>query len=109
MPSFSQLTTELESRGSTYDQLRRKYVEKMSETTGRNVIVYYSAFFQKTHLRRAGAPGFDVNDNDINGLMATIHQLDAAKGLDLVIHTPGGGFTATEAIVNYLRGCFGTD
>ncbi len=38
--------------------------------------------------------------------MATIHDLDRSKGLDLILHTPGGDIAATESIVDYLRKMF---
>jgi hypothetical protein len=41
--------------------------------------------------------------------MAAIHKLDRSKGLDLVLHTPGGEIAATESIVDYLRAMFGSD
>jgi len=43
-----------------------------------------------------------VNDTDKNGLMTAINGLDVSKGLDLVLHTPGGDTAATESIVDYL-------
>jgi Serine dehydrogenase proteinase len=54
-------------------------------------------------------PLLQVNDNDKNGFMATIHQLDRSKGLDLLLHTPGGEAPATESLVQYLRQMFGTN
>ena len=42
----------------------------------------------------------------MNGFMATINRMDRAKGLDLLLHTPGGEINATEGIVNYLRHAF---
>lgn len=41
--------------------------------------------------------------------MAVIHQLDRKKGLDLVLHTPGGEVAATESLIDYLRSMFGDD
>ena len=34
--------------------------------------------------------------------MTTINGLDTNKGLDLVLHTPGGDTAATESLVDYL-------
>src|SRR5439155_11818059 len=78
-------------------------------TKGRNIIAYYSGWLQKPHL--GGEPGVDVgiNDADKNGFMACIHQMDRSKGLDLILHTPGGEMTATESLVDYLRAMFGTN
>jgi ClpP class serine protease len=39
--------------------------------------------------------------------MTVIHGLDRSKGLDLVLHTPGGETAATESLVQYLRAMFG--
>jgi membrane-bound ClpP family serine protease len=38
-----------------------------------------------------------------------IHNLDRTKGLDIIIHTPGGNLAATESIVDYLRQMFPND
>lgn len=94
--------------GSGFDVVRRKYIKELSDLTGRNVIVYYSGWLQKGGIRELQNL-FSVNDNDKNGFMATIHQLDRSKGLDLILHTPGGDTAATESIVDYLRQMFGTD
>jgi len=69
--------------------------------TGRNVIIYYSAWLQKPSI-----VGLQVNDADKNGFMTVIHELDRSKGLDLVLHTPGGETAATESLVDYLRSMF---
>jgi len=98
---------EINAVGSGHDVIRRKYLLKLSDLTGRNTIIYYSGWLQK------GFPGLMphliVNDSDKNGFMAAIHQLDRTKGLDLVLHTPGGDTAATESLVHYLRQMFGTN
>ncbi|TNB96499.1 S49 family peptidase [Paracoccus marcusii] len=38
----------------------------------------------------------------MNGMMAVVHSVDRTHGLDLIIHTPGGGIEATRALVEYL-------
>lgn len=64
---------------------------------------------EKELLVRQGLTGFEVNDGDKNGFMATIHELDRSKGLDLILHTPGGDVAATESLVGYLRLMFDGD
>lgn len=98
MPNWSELLKEIDQLGSPFDILRRKYIKELSEYTNRNVICYYSGWLQKPELGNAVA----VDDNDKNGLMTTINGLDTSKGLDLILHTPGGDTAATESIVNYL-------
>jgi hypothetical protein len=109
MPSWNELLDECRHTGSGNDVVRRKYIARLSEKTGRNTIVYYSGWLQKGDLARQGTRGFDVNDGDKTGFMATINKLDRARGLDLVLHTPGGEIAATESIVDYLRQMFGTN
>lgn len=104
MPDWNQILNEIKASGSTHDIIRRSYLEKLHNITGRNIIIYYSGWLQKRNV-----PGIEVNDADKNGFMTVIHQLDRTKGLDLLIHTPGGETAATESLVDYLRSMFGTD
>ncbi len=98
MPNWSSLLKEINQLGSPHDILRRKYVKSLSKYTGRNTICYYSGWLQKPDIGTL----LSVNDNDKNGLMTTINKLDVSKGLDLILHTPGGDTAATESIVDYL-------
>ncbi len=104
MPSWHSLLNESRIRGSTYDILRREYLRKLNRVTKRNIIAYYSGWLQKP-----GLAGIHVNDADKNGFMTVIHKLDRSKGLDLILHTPGGDTAATESLVDYLRSMFETD
>ncbi|MQP66881.1 S49 family peptidase [Niveispirillum sp. SYP-B3756] len=45
----------------------------------------------------------------MNGFMSAIHGLDRDRGLDIVLHTPGGDIEATRAIVEYLFKMFSRD
>lgn len=107
MPSWSDILAELQRTGSPHDVVRRKYLAELSALTDRNTIVYYSAWLAKPGLQPYQV--LLVNDNDKNGFMATIHKLDRKKGLDLILHTPGGESAATESLVDYLRSMFGTN
>jgi membrane-bound ClpP family serine protease len=108
MPTYSELSEELRNHGITHDGLRRKYLRILHEKTNRNIISYYSGWLQKSHLP-APSNVFPVTDLDKNGFMATVHGLDRTKGLDLLLHTPGGSAAATESLVNYLRSMFDRD
>jgi ATP-dependent protease ClpP protease subunit len=102
MPSWHQLSQEIKTNGSTFDAIRRRYLKRLHKKTGRNVIIYYSGWLQKND-----APGVEVNDADKNGFMSVIHKMDRTKGLDLLLHTPGGEVAATESLVDYLHSMFG--
>ncbi len=109
MPNWNELLRELHRAGSAYDVIRRRYLRQLSDATDRNTIVYYSAWLSKPQFYAQEPQPFTVNDQDTNGFMATIHGMDRSKGLDLVLHTPGGDVAATESLVTYLRAMFGTN
>ena len=107
MANWNEIMNEIkqqQSLGSSLDIVRRKYIEKLYKLTERNVICYYSGF-----LSNSNHPDVAINDKDMTGFMTAINKLDKSKGLDLIMHTPGGEVTATEAIGNYLREVFGND
>jgi ClpP class serine protease len=83
--------------------VRKRYLTRLHSITKRNTISYYSAFLSKQF------PGLELNDEDKNGFMTTVHQLDRTKGLDLILHTPGGMISSTQSIVHYLREMFQDD
>lgn len=96
--------TNIKNAASAVDSIRRRYLLSLHEHTGRNVIAYYSGWLSKPGIRQAG-----INDEDKNGFMMAIHQLDRSKGLDLILHTPGGDIAATQSIVDYLHKMFDND
>lgn len=107
MGNWAEILEETKKTGSTYDLIRRKYLKKIRYHTNRNVIAYYSGWLQKPQL--GGLPALSVGDADMTGFMATIHKTDPQKGLDLILHTPGGSIAATEALATYLRSIYGTE
>jgi membrane-bound ClpP family serine protease len=109
VPSWNALLDQLQRAGNAHDVIRRNYLRELSERTGRNTIVYYSAWLQKPPLYEQQPEPFTVNDQDKSGFMTTIHGMDRTKGLDLILHTPGGDLAATESLVSYLRAMFQTD
>lgn len=106
MANWSEILNEIGEIGGTQDSIRRKYLDKLAKITGRNVIAYYSGWLQKP---TAPSQHITINDNDKNGFMNAVYKLDVTKGLDLILHTPGGETAATESIVDYLRSIFSTN
>ena len=110
MPTWSEILNESDRVAAGNPQaatdyivnLKKDYIRKLSEKTGRNVILYFSSF-----LGRQPSNETLINDLDINAFMENVHGLDKTKGLDLILHTPGGDLSATEQIIKYLRSCFG--
>jgi ATP-dependent protease ClpP protease subunit len=101
---FIEIQTAQNQAANAQTLVRRKYLKLLHEHTGRNVIAYYSGW-----LSKGGVLFSDINDEDKNGFMTTVHKLDKRLGLDLILHTPGGGIAATQSIVNYLQKMFGKD
>lgn len=104
MGSWNDVLKEINETQSQYDYIRHEYLKKLSEYTGRNTITYYSAWLTKQQMNN-----LDINDADMTGFMTCVNGLDCKKGLDLILHTPGGFPEAAEAIVNYLRSKFNND
>ncbi len=103
MPGWSEILNQIKAAPHNIDVIRREYIAKLTEYTGRNTIVYYSGWLNNKNSN------IDINDSDLIGFMNAIKDLDKSKGLDLIIHTPGGSPTATEGIVNYLHSIFGNN
>jgi len=112
MPDWGQVLNEIKEEDihlirknfSSLDTVRRKHLKALSEYTDRNTICYYSGWLSKPY-----AFGMDITDEDKNGFMMAIHGMDKSKGLDLLLHTPGGSISAAESLVHYLKQIFGND
>lgn len=109
MPSWSELKSELQSISSGnpnagllhISNRKKEFIKQLSSITGRNTILYFSAFMHKRNMIDAS-----INDKDMNAFMEAVHKLDKSKGLDLILHTPGGEVAATEQIIKYLKSIF---
>ena len=81
-------------------EILNEHVQNLTKYTKRNVIVYYSGWLSNANGQ------YNINDLDMNGFMAMTHGFDFKKGLDLILHTPGGEISATESIINYIQELF---
>ncbi len=104
MGSWSDVLEEVQEAKPPLDQMRADALQKLAGLRNRNVILYYSGWLQKPNIEETS-----ITDSDMNGFMNAVCRMDKSKGLDLVLHTPGGDLAATESIVNYFRDCFGSD
>ena len=86
---------EIIQKGSNFDILRRKYLASLNKHTKRNIVIYYSGWLQNPEN---SAFDTSINDNDKTGFMTVFNGLDKSKGLDLILHTPGGSIEATESL-----------
>jgi Serine dehydrogenase proteinase len=111
MPTWNDIDREIRSipDPNGCDAVRTKYIAELEHKVGRTVIAYYSGFLQKRNPNGTIHPECAISDLDMNGFMATIHNVPRNRGLDLVIHTPGGGIEAARALVEYLYKMFSND
>lgn len=106
MPKLQDIRDQIHARNAQdyYADARAEFFSAIHQHNGeRNIILYYSAFLQKPEPQYAT----DITNPDKNGFMSAIHGLDRKKGLDLILHTPGGDLAATESLVSYLHAAFG--
>lgn len=106
MPIWSEILTEIsntEVNGQLdFDRVRRKYLAELHSYTGRDVILYASAWLQKPD---APSSLTSLVSEDIQALMEVTYEMDCDE-LDLILHSPGGILEAAEGIVSYLRSRF---
>lgn len=107
MPIWSEILQELadtavEGQSPDFDGVRRRYLGKLNCHTRHSVILYASAWLQKTSPDQSAT---SIHDEDIQGLMEVCHDLPGPT-LDLILHSPGGSAETAEAFVACLRSRF---
>lgn len=108
MPTWNQIEAEING-GALVDEVRKKYLAQFAAYTGRPTISYYSGWLSKKNKDGSLHPEAAISDLDMNGFMAVVHGLPHDRGVDLILHTPGGGIEAARSIVEYLYKKFGKD
>ena len=90
MPTWGKILTEINEAtnpqgGHDYDGVRRKYLRRMADRTGRAVILYATAWLESRPTTPAEV---QIGLEDIQGLMEAVSNLDERE-LDLIVHSPG--------------------
>ena len=120
MASWHEIKDEIRNAPDNYEAVRFKYLNKFRCLRGnRNVIAYYSGAW---HNSGYGIKNSLIEDNDQAAFMTLSMGKRSAedspegiardgvehkKGLDLILHTPGGDITAAEPIMNFLNKLYG--
>lgn len=110
MPTWGELLNEVNAGnwrtpegGIDFDRMRHSALENLAAYTGRNVVVYEADFLNDD---KAANPNVAIGLADMQGLMEVFKDLDATRGLDLILHSPGGDPTAAESLMRYTRDKF---
>jgi len=105
MPGWGEIHAEVTASAAAnggrpdFDGIRRKYLSRLHQLTGRDTIVY------ATDWLRGAQPLSSIDLGDMQGMMEVCQGLKG-PGLDVILHSPGGSAEATASIVRYLRGKF---
>lgn len=106
MPAWNDLLSEFtaleadERSGWVASRLQTTLAQVGELRGDRHVLLYGSAFLQKPEVP---AHRLMIQNEDLNGFMGVVHGMDWARGMTLLLHTPGGSPNAAESIVSYLR------
>ncbi len=107
MPTRDYIQREIDTlKNAGQDSVRHKYLALLNEKTGRDTVIYFSSFGIQRPFPIPSA-ALSVSQEDIQGFMASLHQLKGDK-LDLILHSPGGSLEAADQIVQYLRAKYKT-
>ena len=104
MPALSEIEAEIrvaaaKGDATPFDSVRLRHMRRLAKITGNNVAVYATCFVQKS----APTAGLSIVNDDILGFMNILNGADKGKGLDLILHSPGGSAEAAESIADYLH------
>jgi hypothetical protein len=102
MPTREHIQKEVSQRRQNgQDGVRHKYLKRLQQETGRDLLIYFSSsgIARPYPIPQAAV---SVSPDDIQGFMAGLHGLKG-QALDLVLHSPGGSLDAADQIVQYLR------
>lgn len=103
MPTLNEIREQITKRQAlAVDDVRREYIAQLEAYTGRDTVLYASAFVSSKKYHGVPAALFSLTTEDIQGFMSALHG-NKRENLDLIIHSPGGSLEAADQIVQYLR------
>ena len=110
MSSWNSLVKEISglNRPDALDIVRRQKLARVAEVTRRHLLVYASDFGTQNPIKAQLAGSMmSITLMDKDGFDEVTKNIqDVDKGLDVLLHSPGGSAEATESIVELLRARF---
>lgn len=81
-----------------FDKVRRAYLRRVWDLTGRDTFLYASDFLGP----QGGSDDVLITLGDVEGFMEVVSGTEGGE-LDIILHSPGGYAEAAESIMEYLR------
>lgn len=89
------------------DLVRRRKIDAIRTITGRHLVVYATDFTgQNPFKARLASNMAMISIADKDGFDEVTRNLSQDRGIDILLHSPGGSAEATESIVELLRARF---
>ena len=103
MKSWAEILQEIKTKGGN-DVVRREYIRKVEEITGRPLIIYAADFINVEKTQAAGGEVAIISSDKIafNEVITGIE----GNNLDVLIQSPGGSAEAAESIIELIRSKF---
>ena len=105
MPNWGEILAEVHADENrlpngtpNFDKVRREYLRRVSEVTGRDTFLYASDFLGP----KGNSDELLITLGDVEGFMEVVSGTHSGE-LDLILHSPGGYAEAAESIMEYLR------
>lgn len=102
MSTWKEIQQEI-AAAKNFDIIRRQKYANLVKLTGRNLLVYATAFLYPQ--KAIGSRYFAIDLSDVDGFVEITNKLPP-EPIDIMIHSPGGSAEATESIVRVLRSKF---
>lgn len=108
MASWNQIASEIAAikEPNAHDIVRRRKIGAVQELTGRHLIIYAADFLTSNPVKQSFSGTFTITLTEKDGFDEVTRRLSRDRGLDVLLHSPGGLAEATESIVKLLRARF---
>ncbi len=101
MATWQEINRDIQTRGP--DVVRREKLVKLSNITGRPLVVYAVEMFNLQKVVAAGGEqSISIVLSDVSGFTEALRAINENE-IDVILHSPGGSPEATESIVSMLR------
>jgi hypothetical protein len=110
MGNWNSISAEIQAQNNkpeAYDIVRRQKLDAVQQITGRPLLIYAADFITPHPAKAQFASNLmSISLADKDSFDEVTRNLPHGKGIDIILHSPGGSAEATESIVELLRNRF---